>query len=281
MLRLIVHGDDFGISRAVNAGILTAHREGILTSASIMAAGPAFEHAIEIAHSAPTLDIGVHLTLVEEMPVLESRSIPTLIEENGCLHKNARTFTKRYMMHRIRISEIRDELDAQIKKVANCGVKISHLDSHQHLHMLPQILRVVVDLANQYRIPAIRFPYEAIRRYMLSDLSEISRLLELAMLNCFCLLSRNTIKRRTDRFVGFFFSGRLNRVNLLQVLASLPEHGTCELMCHPGLDDPDNHYSHWGYHFSDELNALLDPKICRYLERDEIELVSYREFAKL
>ena len=84
---------------------------------------------------------------------------------------------------------------------------------------------------------------------------------------------------RTKEFVGFLYSGILNRKNLKKLLQHLPSDGTCELMCHPGLDDPDSHYGHWQYHWPEELEALTDGELPGLLEKMGITLISYRDLA--
>jgi predicted glycoside hydrolase/deacetylase ChbG (UPF0249 family) len=159
-LRLIVHGDDFGLAAAVNEGITQAHRHGILTSTSLIACGAAFDHAVSWSRETPSLDVGVHLTLVEEEPLQPPSSIPTLVTDSGRLHRNAWTFTRRYVTGQISLREVRLELDAQIRRVTEAGITPSHLDSHQHLHALPGIMRIVVELARRHQIAAVRLPRE-------------------------------------------------------------------------------------------------------------------------
>jgi hopanoid biosynthesis associated protein HpnK len=281
MLKLLVHADDFGLSEQINTGILQAHLHGILTSTSLMANGAAFDHAMSICQSVSTLDVGIHLTLVEEQPILDTESVPSLVNEEGRFHRHATTFTKKYFMGKICLREVRNELEAQIRKVINRGVSVSHLDSHQHLHMLPQILRITVELARQYGIPAIRLPRERVRSYMLPGKGTIARFLQLVGLNLFCYLGRHADVRRTDHFVGFFYGGNLHKQHLHTVLQHLPHTGTCELMCHPGFDDPNTRYGHWQYHWSDELNALLDPAIASFLKSQGIRLISYHQLTNL
>ena len=281
MLRLIVHADDLGLSERVNDGILQAHLGGIVTSASIMANGTAFDHAASICKAVPTLDVGIHLTLVEELPALKPASIPTLVDKAGRLHHRATAFTKKYLMGGIRLREVRSELEAQISKVLSHGLRVSHLDSHQHLHMLPQIRGVTTELAKKYGIPAIRVPHETVRQYMLSRQPAFSRLLPLLALNLFCRLGKNSGEVRPDHFVGFFFGGNLHKGNLQQLIQHLPPAGTCELMCHPGIEDPAIRYRHWGYHWSEELSALTDPEIAEVLSRQGVRLISYRQLANL
>jgi chitin disaccharide deacetylase len=281
MLKLIVNADDLGISEAVNEGILEAHLNGILTSASVMANGVAFEHAMRLCRSIPSLGLGIHLTLVEEAPLLSAAAIPSLVDRGGRLHRDATTFMRKYVAGKIHLQDVWSELEAQIRKVLSQGIEISHLDSHQHLHMLPQIRDITIALANKYNIPAIRVPREHLRPYMLRRAGGISRLCQLFVLNAFCRLGKKMPARRTDRFVGFFFGGNLHKENLHKLLQSLPISGTCELMCHPGMEDPTTRYSHWGYHWSEELSALTDPEIPKILRRQRIDLISYRQLAHL
>jgi len=279
--KLIVHADDFGLSEKINDGILHAHLHGILTSTSVMANGGAFEHALNICRSVPTLDIGVHLTLVEEPPVLPREKIPSLVGGEGRFHCHAMTFLRKYAAGRIRLAEVRCELEAQIKKVASYGISISHLDSHQHLHILPQILNLTVDLAEQYGIPAIRFPYETPRFYMLGNRKAFSRLPQLLGLNLFCRLGKKAIPLHTAHFAGFFFGGDLQKKNLHKTLEFLPVGETCELMCHPGLADEYGAYRRWRYHWAEEFLALTDPEIAAFLSAKGIRLISYRQLANL
>jgi len=281
MLRLIVHADDLGLTERVNEGILHAHLTGILTSASIMANGNAFDHAVSICHRKPTLDVGIHLTLVEEQPSLNPDMVPSLVDSAGRLHNHATTFTNKYLAGKIRLEEVWCELEAQIKKVTSRGIPVSHLDSHQHLHMLPQILNMTIRLARKYHIPAIRLPREPVRPYMLGGEGGLPRILQLLILNIFCSLGKNRISLRPDHFAGFRFGGNLDKKNLQRLLQSLPDSGICELMCHPGLDDPNSPYRHWGYHWQDELSALVDPEIADFLRQKGIGLVSYRQFGHL
>jgi predicted glycoside hydrolase/deacetylase ChbG (UPF0249 family) len=272
---LIVHADDLGLSEPVNSGILEAHRNGIVTSCSLMATGAAFDHAVGIMASAPTLDIGVHLTLVEERPLSKLEDIGTLVDQEGCFFKDATQFIKRYMLGQVSLDEVRLELDLQISKILDHGIHVSHLDSHQHIHMLPGIRGVVGRLAKKYGIRAIRYPKERLRPYMFRANGTASRLLQLAALNAFCTVAHTSKQLRPDHFVGFFFGGRLNEVNLRCVLENLPPNGTCELMCHPGQPDPSVLYRHWHYSWADELNALTDKSLRRSLDDVGVKLISY------
>lgn len=281
MCKLIVHADDFGLTEKVNEGILKAHLHGILTSASLMANGAAFEHAIEICHKFLTLDIGIHLTLVEEKPVLNQGAVGTLINANGRFTNHSTQFVKKYLSRKISLQEVRRELEAQIVKIKSCGVRISHIDSHQHLHILPKILKITVELAKKHNIASIRMPYEMLGFNMLDKDVSALRVIQSMFLNFLCKVGRYSDLLRTDYFVGFLLSGNLNRLNLQKVIQRLPLKGTCELMCHPGLENGDGCYSHWKYHWKEELNALIDPGISSLIQRKGISLISYKHLTGL
>jgi predicted glycoside hydrolase/deacetylase ChbG (UPF0249 family) len=111
---------------------------------------------------------------------------------------------------------------------------------------------------------------------MLTRRGALFRLPQLLGLNFLSFLGRHASVQRTDHFVGFFFGGKLNKENLLTVIRNLPGTGTCELMCHPGFDDPGTSHTHWGYRWPDELDALVDPEIADALRRKAVQLISYR-----
>lgn len=277
MVGLIVHADDFGLSPAVNEGILRAHREGMLMSASLTACGAAFDEAIELARRTPSLDVGVHLTLVEEKPVLEPSRIPTLVDGEGRLHRHASVFFKKFLAGRIRLSEVRDELEAQMKKICGRGLRISHLDSHQHLHILPGIIRITAELGKAYGVPVIRLPRERLPLSTQIGNGSPARLAQMRALNFFSLLGKGLIERRADYFFGFLFGGELSKKNLRTILEALPTSGVCELMCHPGAHDPNTAYAHWQYRWQEELDALIDNEMMDFIRERDIRLISFRE----
>lgn len=276
--RLIVNADDFGQSEDINEGVLRAYCNGILTSASVMANGRAFQSAAAMCRKYPTLDLGIHLTLLEEPPVSTVEAVPSLVSRAGRLQENHAAFLWRYSRGKIRLGEVEQELDAQIVKVFDAGLVVSHLDSHQHLHMLPGIWRIVTGLARKYGIPAVRFPRERLRPYMLSGSGRsFGRLAQLVALNSMCNFTGNRNSISADHFFGFFLGGRLNGENLRVILGNLPESGTCELMCHPGVVSDVPLYKGSGYNRRQELEALLDPRVEDIIRNAGIKLVSFRD----
>jgi chitin disaccharide deacetylase len=276
---LIVHADDLGISESVNSAIALAHERGILTSASLMAVGEAFEDALRTCRSLPSLDVGVHLTLVEERPLSPTGAVPSLAGSSGRFPPTAMAFTQRYFARRINMEEIYRELEAQVRRVVDAGIPVTHLDSHQHLHMLPGIFEITVRLAREHGIHAVRVPREPLGFRMARSSQSVIRVIQQLVLNSFCLWSSRRIGdlRRPDHFAGFLFGGRMDISNLRTVLRNLPNWGSVEIMCHPSMDAPENRYSHWDYRGPDELEALLDPGLPALLEELGLSLGTYRD----
>lgn len=278
MLRLIVNGDDFGLTNGMNEGILKCYQSGILTSTSIMAGGDAFESAVTIANENPELDLGIHLTLVAGKPVLNKNKIPSLLNRSGNFFENYKEFSKAYISRRFDQNEIKNELSAQIKKALDAGLQLSHIDSHQHIHCFPKVLGVVIELSKTFGIPIIRFPHEIISPYIMMNIHERRRLFEMFAINSLCLTIRKRIPIKTNYFVGFFAGGRLNKQNLFKIIDHLPSEGTCELMCHPGIFNGSfNPYSFWNYNFEEEVEALTDQEIMNMIHKKGIILSSFKD----
>jgi hopanoid biosynthesis associated protein HpnK len=281
--RLIVHADDFGLSETVNRAVIAAHENGIVTATSLMAGGEAFEHAVSLAKACPTLDVGVHLTLTEQRCVAAADTVRSLVDADGRLAPHAIPFALRYLRGKIALADVRTELDAQIRRVLDHGLTPSHLDGHQHVHVLPGIARIVAELARTYGMRAVRCPAERLRGYMLKDLTGLKdlagakRVVEQLVLGGLSVLSPLRALRGTDRFVGFYFGGRLNERNLRTVLEHLPSSRTIELMCHPGDDDPSSRFGHWNYAWAAEAAALSSPRIKALLDARGVRLIGYRD----
>lgn len=275
-VRLIVNADDFGIAEAVNRGIVEAFDRGIVTSTSLMATGPAFEHAVELARGRPALAVGVHLVLTEQRPLVGSEAAPTLVDADGRFPPHLTQLLGKQLRGHVSLPEVRLELDAQLRRVRDAGIAISHIDGHQHVHVLPGIAGVVAELAAKYGVSAVRYPAERVRRYMLRNLGHAKRVAEQAALRIFCASAPLKHLRRSDDFVGFYFGGRLDEVNLATVLAGLPAGGTVELMCHPGHEDM-RPAGDWRYAWAAERDALTSPRIRELVAARGLELISYRD----
>ena len=146
--RLIVNADDFGFTRDVNEGIIEAHRNGILTATTLMANGDAFDDAVMLAHRTPSLDVGCHLVLVQGRSILDpSRNLPATLAE----------LIRALLQRKLAVYE---ELRAQVRKIAQAGIRPSHIDTHKHTHLLPPVLDAVARVAHEFRIPWVRRPFD-------------------------------------------------------------------------------------------------------------------------
>lgn len=280
--RLVVNADDFGISERINAGILQAHREGIVTAASMVAVGRAFEHAVQVSRTAPSLDVGVHLTLVAEAPLLRCKS--SLIGSDGRFPASADALACRWLTGRINKAEVRAEWSAQIERVLASGIRVSHLDSHQHVHILPGLFDLTWNLAAHYGIPFLRVPVEDLPAAGPPSLHGIHRMLGATALRVFWMIGRiagaGPAGRRPVRFLGFQDGGRLDQERLRRLLERLRPGGTYELMCHPGFtpDEPD--IRRWAYRHEVELSALTSPTIRSHIAGRSIQLCNFKDLAQ-
>ena len=278
MKRLIVNADDFGLHAAVNQGIRDAHSGGIVTSTSLMAGGAAFDEARAIARDCPELGVGVHLTLVGARPV--ASAVASLVDGEGNFCASYPVFLRRYLQGTIRRDEVARELAAQIEKVTRAGIRPTHLDSHQHLHVVPGISAIVLDLARRFAIPAIRIPAEPLGFFGGLSFS-VGRVAGRSGLTVLAGLFRRRALaaglRVPEHFFGMLAGGQLNEIALQTILQQLPA-GTAEIMCHPGRPDAAlaRQYS-WDYHWSDELAALCAPQTRRLLQENGVRLISFRE----
>jgi chitin disaccharide deacetylase len=275
--RLIVNADDFGLTTGVNRGIVHAFQHGIVTSASLLVTGSAFEDAVALAQDFPALDVGLHLALVEERAVLGRESLPTLVDEAGRFPRTKSEFFKRAILGRIRWDEVEREIAAQIARFQETGLRLSHLDSHQHLHIFPPVFEIVTRLTSRMDNVWVRNPVGPWRK---SPDVRMGRWAQRLGLNLACLWARGLHAspevRIPDGMYGFEVGGRLTPAVLEQILREIPD-GLYELSCHPGEGDKETcmRYGHWGYRWAEELEALTAPETWRLLKEQEIELTSF------
>lgn len=278
--QLIINADDFGIHPAVNEAVRKAATEGILTSTSLMAGGDAFDEAVEMARSMPSLGIGVHLTLVGGIkPVLPPSEVPSLTWDNGVFCHDYGKLIVRDLEGKISLSEVYAEWDAQIQKIMNTGLPVTHMDGHQHMHMWPHFYPIARDLAKKYHISCMRVPDEDV----LFGMKE-GHIIRWAAKNGLSLLSRmhrpdlkkNHI-RTNDHFFGMLYGGHLSPERFAEfILQTKP--GITEIMCHPSADTRAMEDTfHWGYHGEDELAGLLADINRELIAKKQISLISYRD----
>jgi predicted glycoside hydrolase/deacetylase ChbG (UPF0249 family) len=273
MKRLIVTADDLGASVKRNEGILEAHRRGIVTSASLLANGAAFDHAVELARSNPELEVGLHLNLSEGRPLAAGHQ--TLVDANGEF-PGKREARQRARTHRFERLEVECETLAQIQRLLDAGLKVHHLDGHQHIHIFEGVMEPVAHAAAPQGVRFVRCPVDTlVRLEYLND----TRRIEIDDYRRNALLARSTYAkaglRSTNHFGGVALSGHLTIENLVTTLKSLPD-GVTELMVHPGYADAANGFS--GPERERELAALTDPRLKLLLQQEGIELTHFGKF---
>lgn len=257
---------------SVNHGIVRAFREGILTSTSLMANGDAFEEAVSLSTQHPELAIGVHLVLVGGKPVSQPSRVPSLVQQDGKLFSDYKAFVKSYLKQQVNISEIAEEFRLQIEKILSAGITISHIDGHQHLHILPGVIEQVISLAKEYRIRWIRSPFDKMNKALSPGNLGLRFLASRAKQK---ILANNL--HTNDHFSGTAYSGVLTEPVLLSLVKTV-EPGTTEIMCHPGegvVDGedtaPDRKIDRPG-----ELQALLSARVKAVLQATDITLTNAR-----
>lgn len=281
MKYLIVNADDFGLHEDINRGIIKGVREGFITSASLMPGAPAFRSAAELARANPQLGIGIHLTLVGGVaPVLPPEQVPSLVDGAGVFLPDYLAFAKRFYSGGVRRAELQAEMRAQIERVLAAGLNVTHIDSHQHIHVLPEISGLAVSLCREYQITRLRIPREP---YFYSGgfAAGLGRRIGRAGLSfCAGLAAERAAAgglRFPDCFFGMLAGGNLDPRLVGNILRSLPE-GSSEIMTHPGLNGKllGRHFP-WGYHWENELQAYLDADNKALLKELQIKLINFGE----
>ena len=288
MKRLVVNADDFGMADSINEGILEAHRRGIVTSTTLLANGVAFERAVAMAQAAPKLGVGVHLNLTQGRPLSDPASIASLVNRKGEFSRQPAALLRGALSGRVSLAEVERELSAQIEKVRDAGIAITHLDGHKHVHMLPGIFRVVVRLAKNYGIAGVRWASERrgglwalLRRNRPAAASIVKQSVKSRALAFMTRDSRAMLREARLQFPMHFYgitqTGFLDDHELGVILGNLAE-GTRELMCHPGCEDPvlDPRMTRLRAERQRELDALTRPETLQLTARLGIELIDYR-----
>jgi hopanoid biosynthesis associated protein HpnK len=286
--RLIVNADDFGLTRGVNRAIVESHRDGIVTSSTLMANGQAFEDAIAQAKSASRLSVGCHVVLVDGSPVLGGQQASTLFDQKadgGRFYDGLGAFALRAVSGRVDADEIEAEVTAQIRKLQSAGVSVSHLDTHKHTHILPQVLRALLRAARTCGVPAVRNPFGPVRFSILAKYPSLwKRYSQVTVLNRLGGRFRNSVTNAgmltTDGTVGVVATGAMDSYLFRSIVDSLPE-GTWELVCHPGYNDAELGSIRTRLRESRavELRLLTSPKALELLVRSGVQLISYRDLA--
>ena len=290
MRRLIVNADDFGFTAGVNRAIAEAHTNGIVTSSTLMANGPAFNDAIRFAKQLPELSVGCHVVLIDGEPILDAARLQTITSNKSGPSRftnNLKSFAARALAGRLDASQIESEASAQIRKIQSAGIPVSHLDSHKHTHLFPAVLRPLLRAARACGVRAIRNPFGPRRplrsAQLLARPTLWTRYAEVRILRSLAGKFREVAGREgvvtPDGTLGVVVTGALDEKLFRGIAALIPE-GTWEFVCHPGYNDADLQRANTRLRESREieLRVLTMPELRELLSHSGIGLISYRDF---
>ncbi len=266
---LVVNADDFGLTPGVSEGILRAGAEGVVTSTSVLAVAPAFApYAAALRDSG--LGVGCHVALVGEDPLLLGPSeVPTLVDASGRPAASWRSLLRRWSLGRVDPADVRRETVAQLEACRGAGLVVDHLDSHQHVHLLPQVGGVLVDVALEHGVGAVRRP---------SARAGLQGLGVRALSGRFARRAAGAGLRLPDGFAGLDDAGHLGTQGLVAAVDRLGRSGctSAELGVHPGADpDPARARYAWGYDWSGELAAVLSEELRTAVDRSGFVLGTF------
>ncbi len=286
MKSLILNADDFGMTRGVNEGIIRAHREGILTSTTLMANGPAFDDAVNRSAANPELGVGCHLVLVGGKCIARREDVTSLADADGNLPESLLKFVARLSSGIIPAKEIEQELRAQIKKIQAAGITPTHVDTHKHTHAHPRVMESLARVAKEFGINRVRKPVENLHdswQSMQADEKGFSMQIVAAgavraVAPRFLAIARKYGLLFPDHFLGLAVTGQVSAAALRRMVDALDD-GSTEIMLHPGICDADLVQS--GTRLREqretELDALLNPGVRSALDERGVRLISYRE----
>jgi hopanoid biosynthesis associated protein HpnK len=279
MKKVIINADDFGLCRPVNEGIVKAHREGILTSATLMTNTPGFDEAVALARQNPKLGVGVHLNIVRGRPLSPPEDIPGLLGPDGRFPAKPALILRKIAAGRIDPGEIEREFRAQIEKALASGLVLTHLDSEKHIHAFPPVFRIVIRLAREYGFRRVRFIRE------IRPSRHVGQAVKAAFLSACCARVRGEIRAAglvcAGAFYGISNSGRMNAAALRRILGRVRD-GSAEVMVHPGFQTAElfELESEVGRYYinrfrEQELRALLDPGLRPLVRKLGLSLVDF------
>jgi len=268
--RLIVNADDFGASIGINQAVIQAHRQGILTTASLMVNEPALSDAVSLARQNPRLGVGLHLTLSHGHSALPPEKIPGLVNARGEFSNSPAATGLRYFMRRNLHEQLRQEIRAQFEKFRATGLVLDHVNGHLHFHLHPTVFRIVMELVDEFDIQRMRLTRDPFwLNARLASGQWVYRAMHAFIYWRLAARSRRALERggirHTPKVFGLLQNSRVNEAYILRLLPRLPP-GDSELYSHPSLDE-----------FKHEFDALLSPSVKTAIQEQGIELIRYQD----
>lgn len=265
MKRLIFNADDLGLSAEVNEGIERAHREGVLTAASLMTGEAGFEEGVRLARANPGLAVGLHLTLTDGVPTLPAARIPSLTQQNGRFRDDMAGMGLTLAVSREARAELAAEVAAQMARFTATGLACDHVNAHKHYHLHPSIAAALIRAAIEAGVRCLRLPWEP--GGLVCAVEPGAPGTGEWAIRPWCRVLRRRAARQglvaPDRVVGLAWSGHFTAERLLGVLPRLPE-GVTELYFHPAIAGGFPGGAD-GYDYPGELAALTDPRVAEAL----------------
>jgi predicted glycoside hydrolase/deacetylase ChbG (UPF0249 family) len=272
---LIVNADDYGLTEKVSRGILRAHRDGIVTSTSVLTLAPGFERSARWLLDERRLGVGAHLAVVgEDPPLLSAAEIPTLVDGKGRLRSSWRQFLPRAATGRIDPDDLRREFSAQIERILAAGLAVDHLDTHQNVHLWPLVRDVVLDVGESFDIKVVRVTRSSAPTPVGLTVRALARRLERKL--------RRRGWRSTAAGTGLDEAGRLDLPSMIKALHRLAASRapSAELATHPGEpDDPARERYRWNYRWEAELEALTSGTVRHAVKEYGFRLGTYADLA--
>jgi predicted glycoside hydrolase/deacetylase ChbG (UPF0249 family) len=294
--KLIVNADDFGLTAGVNRAIVETHTAGVVSSTTLMANGAQFDDAVTLARATPSLSVGCHVVLVDGTPVSPTHTVDTLrairSAEPDNFFASLSAFAARATLGGFDRDQLVDEVVAQIRKIQSTGIQVTHLDTHKHAHIFPEILNALLRAARICGVRAIRnpvVPVKALPARLFKGKPHLwKRYTQVRVLHTFARHFLKQTKRAglltPDGVLGVIETGATESGGfsslLRETIAALPD-GTWELVCHPGYNDADLAAVNTRLRDSrdEERRLLTSPELRKFLEEQKIQLIGYREFA--
>ncbi|MBR2922189.1 MAG: ChbG/HpnK family deacetylase [Alphaproteobacteria bacterium] len=275
MKKLIFNADDFGISQGVNEAIFRAHTEGVLNSTSIMITLKYVPQALELAKQMPNLNIGLHANLTNENSVLNKEEIPLLVNENGKFKHGFVNLAVLSVLHPKELkNQAKKEIKAQIEKACSCGIKLTHLDSHRHIHMIPAIFKACMELCEEYNIPRLRFvnenPFTTIKQTKSKDwITDGGLIKNLVLISC-AVVNKILFGFKSDTyFYSIINTCKITRDKLKSY--KVPNaYNVVEIGIHPGLPEIDKQ----------NMADVFDDNILKDYRQKELETLLDKSIAQ-
>ncbi|MDM7998203.1 MAG: hopanoid biosynthesis-associated protein HpnK [Acidobacteriota bacterium] len=282
MKRVIITGDDFGLALPVNQAIAEAHQKGILTTASLMVGAAFASDAVERARQCPSLKVGLHLTLVEGYSVLPQRAIPDLVDADGAFPTRlAQAGFKFFFYPGIR-KQLEAEIRAQFEAFRKTGFELDHVNAHNHMHLHPTILRLILKIGRDYGLKAVRLPNEPpIKSWRAAGTYPASRISSWLFLRPWMVLMKILLNQAQVRFNDFLFGmtdgGCMKRDLVERFMHNLPD-GVTELCFHPATGrcaEIDRTMPR--YHHEEEFRALTCEALRNLLQTSSIQTIAFSD----